>query len=132
VTGVPPDQMRRVAKALAENRPSCVIWCMGVTQHHIGSSNTRALCNLQLALGNVGKEGGGTSIFRGHDNIQGLTDLGALGHSLPAYYGLNGTAWHHWARVWDVEYDWLRSRFGSQELMEAKGITVSRWYDGVL
>ncbi|WP_119458627.1 formate dehydrogenase subunit alpha [Rhodospirillaceae bacterium SYSU D60014] len=132
VTGVPPDQMRRVIQTMVENEPASVIWCMGVTQHHIGSSNTRALCTLQLALGNAGQSGGGTAIFRGHDNIQGLTDLGALSHSLPAYYGLEEGAWQHWARVWDIEYDWLLSRFASKKLMETKGIPVSRWYDGVL
>ena len=43
---------------------------------------------LQLALGNVGKSGGGTNIFRGHDNVQGATDLGLLSTNLPGYMPL--------------------------------------------
>jgi len=39
---------------------------------------------LQLALGNVGKSAGGTNIFRGHDNVQGATDVGPNPDSLPA------------------------------------------------
>ena len=41
-----------------------------------------------LALGNMGRAGGGTNIFRGHDNVQGATDLGVLSHTLPGYYGI--------------------------------------------
>jgi anaerobic selenocysteine-containing dehydrogenase len=51
---------------------------MGGTQHTNGNNNTRAYCILQLALGNMGVAGGGTNIFRGHDNVQGATDLGVL------------------------------------------------------
>ena len=132
VTGVPGSQMRRVARTLVNNRPGTVIWCMGGTQHTNGNNNTRAYCILQLALGNMGKAGGGTNIFRGHDNVQGATDLGVLSHTLPGYYGLSTGAWKHWSRVWDVDYDYMLSRFGDKKLMESSGIPVSRWIDGVL
>ncbi len=132
VTGVPGSQLARVARTLADNRPTTVIWCMGGTQHTNGNNNTRAYCVLQLALGNMGRAGGGTNIFRGHDNVQGATDLGVLSHTLPGYYGLSNGAWNHWARVWDVDYDYLAGRFSSTELMESAGIPVSRWIDGVL
>ncbi|MFU8835380.1 formate dehydrogenase subunit alpha [Roseovarius autotrophicus] len=140
VTGVPESQMRRVARTLVNNRPGTVIWCMGGTQHTTGNNNTRAYCVLQLALGNMGVEGGGTNIFRGHDNVQGATDLGVLSHSLPGYYGLNAGAWKHWARVWGEDSEWLASRFDKikdkdgkdQPLQYLTGIPVSRWIDGVL
>jgi formate dehydrogenase major subunit len=132
VTGVPGSQLRRVARTLANNRPGTVIWCMGGTQHTNGNDNTRAYCVLQLALGNMGRAGGGTNIFRGHDNVQGATDFGVLSHTLPGYYGIKTGSWKHWARVWEVEYDYLLGRFASQELMESKGIPVSRWIDGAL
>src|SRR3970040_588457 len=105
---------------------------MGGTQHQIGNNNVRAYCVLQLALGNIGVVGGGTNIFRGHDNVQGATDLGVTCDPLPGYYGLADGAWKHWARVWDVSYDSLLARFASKALMEDSGIPVSRWFDGVL
>jgi len=132
VTGVPGSQLKRVARTMANNRPGTVIWCMGGTQHTNGNNNTRAYCILQLALGNMGVSGGGTNIFRGHDNVQGATDLGVLCDTLPGYYGLATGSWKHWARVWDVDYDYLLGRFASKDLMEAKGVPVSRWIDGVL
>jgi len=132
VTGVPGAQMRRIAELMAKNRPGTVIWCMGGTQHTTGNNNTRAYCVLQLALGNMGVAGGGTNIFRGHDNVQGATDMCVLSHSLPGYYGLKAGAWKHWSRVWQVDYEWLKGRFKSKKLMESSGIPVSRWIDGVL
>ena len=129
VTGVPGSQLKRVARTLANNRPFTIIWCMGGTQHTNGNNNTRAYCVLGLALGVIGTQGGGTNIFRGHDNVQGATDLGVLSHTLPGYYGLKTGSWKHWARVWDVDYEYLKGRFASQELMESKGTPVSRWFD---
>ncbi|MEQ8393557.1 molybdopterin-dependent oxidoreductase [Thalassobaculum sp.] len=58
ITGVPRDQIERVARIVAENRPGTLIWCMGLTQSTIGNGNTRAASIFQLALGNVGKSGG--------------------------------------------------------------------------
>ena len=132
VTGAPGSQLKKVARILAENRPATVVWCMGGTQHTNGNNNTRAYCILQLALGNMGKAGGGTNIFRGHDNVQGATDLGVLCNTLPGYYGLSAGAWKHWARVWETDYDFFLNRFASPEIMSAKGIPVSRWFDGVI
>ena len=105
------QQLQRVARTMANNRPGTVIWCMGGTQHTNGNNNTRAYCMLQLALGNMGTAGGGTNIFRGHDNVQGATDLGVLSHTLPGYYGLSRGAWAHWARVWGEDLDWLKGQF---------------------
>jgi formate dehydrogenase major subunit len=88
----------KVATILAENRPSTIVWCMGQTQHTIGNAIVRASCLLQLALGNVGKSGGGTNIFRGHDNVQGATDVGPNPDSLPGYYGMAEGSFKHFAR----------------------------------
>ncbi len=140
VTGAPGSQLRRVARTLANNRPGTVIWCMGGTQHTNGNNNTRAYCILQLALGNMGVAGGGTNIFRGHDNVQGATDLGVLADTLPGYYGLAAGSWAHWARVWEEDLDWLKGRFAvmkgkdgkDKPMMNETGIPVSRWFDGVL
>jgi formate dehydrogenase major subunit len=140
VTGVPGSQLRRVAQLMANNRPGTFIWCMGGTQHTNGNNNTRAYCALQLALGNMGVAGGGANIFRGHDNVQGATDMCVLSHSLPGYYGLAAGSWKHWARVWGEDYEWLKARFAvikdsdgkDKNLMNSSGIPVSRWIDGVL
>jgi formate dehydrogenase major subunit len=130
--GVPEAQMARVAEMMAKNRPSTLVWCMGQTQHSIGNAMVRASCIVQLALGNVGVPGGGANIFRGHDNVQGATDIGPNPDSLPGYYGIVEGSWRHFAKVWNVDYDWIKGRFASPAMMSKPGITVSRWIDGVL
>ena len=142
VTSVPGNKVRAAAKAMANNRPGTFIWCMGGTQHTIGNNNTRAYCAFQLALGNMGVSGGGANIFRGHDNVQGATDLGVLANTLPGYYGLTPGSWAHWARVWDLDIEWIKGQFDNASyeksgdkdvaVMNTKGIPVSRWIDGVL
>ncbi len=129
--GVPEARVYMAAEMMAKNRPSTVVWCMGQTQHTIGNAIVRASCILQLALGNIGVSGGGTNIFRGHDNVQGATDVGPNPDSLPGYYGLAAGAWKHWCAVWGVDYEWLKKQY-APGMMEKSGMTVSRWIDGVL
>ncbi|WP_375262165.1 formate dehydrogenase subunit alpha [Palleronia sp.] len=140
VSGAPGDQLRLVAQQMVENSPATLIWCMGATQKTVGTANVRAFSILQLALGNIGVPGGGANIYRGHTNVQGATDMGLDVTTLPSYYGLAEGAWRHFARAWDVEYEYLRDRFGLPDmtveektvLMQQKGIPTTRWFDGVL
>ena len=132
VTGVPEADLYAMTETFAKNRPSTIIWCMGQTQHSIGNAFVRASCILQLALGNIGISGGGANIYRGHDNVQGATDVGPNPDSLPGYYGVAEGSWKHWCKVWGVDYEWMKSRFASQAMMQKSGSTVSRWIDLVL
>jgi len=119
--GIPEAEVFQAAQTMALNRPSTVVWCMGQTQHTIGNAIVRASCLLQLVLGNIGKSGGGTNIFRGHDNVQGATDVGPNPDSLPGYFGLATGAWKHWCNVWGVDYEWVKKQFASQVMMEKSG-----------
>ncbi|MBE2244256.1 MAG: formate dehydrogenase subunit alpha [Burkholderiaceae bacterium] len=129
--GVDEETCLQAARTMAENRPSTLVWCMGQTQHSIGNAMVRASCIVQLALGNIGKSGGGANIFRGHDNVQGATDIGPNPDSLPGYYGLAEGSWKHFATVWGVDFDWIKKQY-APGMMNKSGMTVSRWIDGVL
>ena len=132
ITGLPKDLLIQAATMFAAADPGCLIWNQGWTQHSVGSSNTRLGSIMQLILGNVGKPGGGCNILRGHDNVQGSTDIGCLSDTLPGYYGLAEGSWKYFAKQWKVDYEWLKGRFKSKELMEAKGNTLSLWVHNVL
>ncbi|HZZ76978.1 MAG TPA: formate dehydrogenase subunit alpha, partial [Gemmataceae bacterium] len=132
VTGVPGAQLERVAKMFATEKPSTIIWCMGQTQHSVGTANVRASCIALLMTGNIGAPGTGGNILRGHDNVQGATDVGLDIVTLPFYYGLSDAAWQHWARVWETDYDWFVSRFDEKKMMNTSGIPLTRWFDAVL
>jgi formate dehydrogenase major subunit len=129
--GVDEATCYQAAKTMAENRPSTLVWCMGQSQHSIGNAMVRASCIVQLALGNVGVSGGGANIFRGHDNVQGATDVGPNPDSLPGYYGLSDGSWKHYAAVWGLDFDWIKQQY-APGMMGKPGMTVSRWIDGVL
>lgn len=132
VTGVNKDILYKIAEMYAKNSPGTLVWAMGLTQHTIGTSNTRLGPIVQLALGYAGREGGGCNILRGHDNVQGASDMGCLSENLPGYYGLNEGTWKYFSKMWGVEYDWMVSRFVSKEWMHKNGFTLARWYAGVL
>jgi formate dehydrogenase major subunit len=132
VTGLPEAQVKHLAEIVSHEKPATLIWAMGQTQFTTGTANVRASCLLLLATGNVGLAGGGANIFRGHTNVQGATDLGLDVTTLPLYYGLDEGAWRHWCRVWEVDYDWMRSRFADKTLMQSPGIPSTRWFDATL
>ena len=137
VTGIPAAQLEKIAKQFATEKPSTFIWCMGATQKTVGTANVRAFCTLLLATGNVGSQGVGANIFRGHCNVQGATDLGVDIGTLPLYYGLDDAAWNHWARVWETDFNWFKGRFDTTKAADGKeasmmgvaGIPSTRWFD---
>lgn len=132
ITGIPANTIIRLAKEMATAKPASLIWNQGLTQHTVGTSNTRMAPILQTLLGNIGKKGGGVNILRGHDNVQGASDMSNLSDSLPGYYGLGEGPWKHFCKHWYVDYEWMKSRFKSKDLMEKIGYALSTWRFGVL
>ncbi len=132
VTGVPAATLKEITEVYVKNRPGSVVWAMGLTQHTIGSSNTRIAPILQLILGNMGVSGGGCNILRGHDNVQGASDMANAPDSLPGYYAKNEGTWKYFAKMWKVDYEWLQGNFVKPEWMFKPGFTLARWWAGVL
>ncbi|MDR3346270.1 MAG: formate dehydrogenase subunit alpha [Campylobacteraceae bacterium] len=132
VTGIPVEKIELVAKLYATSKPACIAWSLGITQHSVGSSNTRILPILSLVTGNAARAGGGCNIIRGHDNVQGSTDMGNIADTLPGYYGLDDKAWEYYAKTWGVSLEWLHGRFHSRKWVNEKGFSLSKWWQGVL
>jgi len=132
VTGVSAATLKEITEVYAKNRPGSVVWAMGLTQHTIGSSNTRIAPILQLVLGNMGVSGGGCNILRGHDNVQGASDMANAPDSLPGYYPKNEATWKYFAKMWQVDYEWLKGNYVKPEWMFKPGFTLARWWAGVL
>ena len=131
VTGVSADLLKQITRVYAKTKPGTLIWCMGLTQHSIGTGNTRLAPILQMALGNIGVSGGGCNILRGHDNVQGSSDMGCFPDSLPGYYGIAEGIWKYYAKSWGVDYEWLASQHKSKEWMSKPGYSLARWWSGV-
>ena len=77
-SGLPRADMQRFAEAFGKARSAVVVWSMGITQHSYGSDNVRALVNLQLARGNVGRPHTGLMPIRGHSGVQGGAEMGGM------------------------------------------------------
>ena len=108
-SGLSRAELYRFAEAFGRARHAIVVWSMGVTHHRHGSDNVRALVNLQLARGNVGRPHTGLMPIRGHSGVQGGAEMGAMpggyvmGYDVseenarlfaePGYWGFEPPAW---------------------------------------
>jgi formate dehydrogenase major subunit len=83
--GIPQETIIEVARMIAEADSVCILWAMGVTQHVMGSDTSTAISNLLLATGNYMRPGTGAYPLRGHNNVQGASDHGAMPNNFPGY-----------------------------------------------
>jgi molybdopterin-dependent oxidoreductase alpha subunit len=83
VSGATRADMARFARMYADARSAVLVWSMGVTQHVSGVDNVRAIVNLGLARGNVGRPGAGLMPIRGHSGVQGGAEMGCYATTLP-------------------------------------------------
>ena len=83
--GLPVETLKQVAHMIAEADGVCILWAMGVTQHSMGSDTSTAISNLLLVTGNYMRTGTGAYPLRGHNNVQGASDHGAMPNFLPGY-----------------------------------------------
>jgi formate dehydrogenase major subunit len=87
-TGVPAELIEELAHAYARADRAQLCWTLGITEHHNGTDNVRALINLALLTGHVGRYGSGLQPLRGQNNVQGGGDMGAIPNRLPGFQDL--------------------------------------------
>jgi len=85
ITGVPKDKIAEAARIYAVDRPSAILYAMGITQHSHGTDNVIATANLAMLTGNIGQPASGVNPLRGQNNVQGACDVGALPNVYPGY-----------------------------------------------
>jgi formate dehydrogenase alpha subunit len=103
ISAIPADSLREAARMYATNRPSAIIYAMGITQHTTGTDNVKSCANLAMLCGNVGVAGGGVNPLRGQNNVQGACDLGGLPNVYPGYQAVTDPATQDkFERAWGV------------------------------
>ena len=75
-SGLTRADMLRFAEQYARARTAVFVYSMGLTQHRFGVDNVRALVNLALARGMLGREKCGLMAIRGHSGVQGGAECG--------------------------------------------------------
>ena len=100
---IPQETIIKVAHMIAEAESVCILWAMGVTQHVMGSDTSTAISNLLLATGNYMRPGTGAYPLRGHNNVQGASDHGAMPNFLPGYQKVDDPAIRaKFEKAWNV------------------------------
>jgi formate dehydrogenase major subunit len=121
LSGVPSDQIVRLATMIHEAKTACILWAMGVTQHQPGTETSTAICDLLLLTGNFGRPATGGYPLRGHCNVQGVSDFGGL----PTFYA-GYEKWDDPEVVARYEKGW------GVALPKTKGLTSTEMVDAAL
>jgi ferredoxin-nitrate reductase len=85
VCGVEPTLIEEAAHRFGEGPRSMALWSMGANQSRVGTLKNRALINLCLASGQIGRPGTGPLSLTGQPNAMGGRETGGLAHLLPGY-----------------------------------------------
>ncbi|MFD2421448.1 FdhF/YdeP family oxidoreductase [Amycolatopsis pigmentata] len=75
-TGLPREQIEKIARMIAESERTVYCWAMGLTQHRHAVPTIQEITNLALLRGMIGKPGAGLCPVRGHSNVQGDRTMG--------------------------------------------------------
>jgi len=75
-SGVDRASIERVGDLYARSDATVFAWTMGITHHVHGSDNVRAIANLAMLRGMVGRKHAGLLPIRGHSNVQGVGSVG--------------------------------------------------------
>lgn len=119
-SGASRGDMARFARMYAAAPTAVLVWSMGITQHEHGSDNVRAIVNLALARGNVGREGAGLMPIRGHSGVQGGAEMGAYATALPGGMSVNDANAARLSAAWGFPVP-VRPGLTAAEMMEAAG-----------
>jgi molybdopterin-dependent oxidoreductase alpha subunit len=88
-TGLGREEMEEFAEVVGRADRAVFVWSMGITQHEFGVDNVRAIVNLSLTKGFVGRKGCGLMPIRGHSGVQGGAEMGAYSTAFPGGVPVN-------------------------------------------
>lgn len=101
---IPRETLELIAKEIASADSMCILWAMGVSQHTSASDQSTAISNLLLVTGNYMRPGTGAYPLRGHNNVQGAGDIGAMPDRYPGYQKVSEpTVRERFEKCWGVK-----------------------------
>jgi molybdopterin-dependent oxidoreductase alpha subunit len=106
-SGTSREEMLRFARMAAEAKSAVFVWSMGITHHRHGVANVRAIVDLALARGFVGREKCGLMAIRGHSGVQGGAEVGAVPNQFPGGVTVGPQGASQFAKLWGFDVpDW--------------------------
>lgn len=121
IAGVSADTIREIARLYAKADTATTVYAMGITQHITGTGNVRAIANLALLTGQIGREGTGVDPLRGQNNVQGACDMGAMPNVLPGYQ-----------KFTDQKVIEKFSKIWGEDFAHKQGRTIGEMMDGAI
>ena len=103
VSGATREEMYAFAKMIKEANKAVFVWSMGITQHECGEDNVKAIINLALTKGFVGREGCGLMPIRGHSGVQGGAEMGCYTTVFPGGRKVNRENDQEMSKIWGFE-----------------------------
>ncbi|NAS24546.1 FdhF/YdeP family oxidoreductase [Herbidospora sp. NEAU-GS84] len=103
LSGATKAEMYELARLLGEAKSAVLVWSMGVTQHTYGEDNVRAIVNLALARGFLGRDHCGLMPIRGHSGVQGGAEMGAYATGLPGGLPITEEHTRRFAELWGFD-----------------------------
>lgn len=106
-SGSTREEMLRFARMLREARTAVFVWSMGITQHRDGVANVRAIIDLALARGYIGRPRCGLMPIRGHSGVQGGAEVGAVPNQFPGGVAVDEAGAARLSELWGFTVpDW--------------------------
>ncbi|NIO09808.1 MAG: molybdopterin-dependent oxidoreductase, partial [Deltaproteobacteria bacterium] len=102
-SGASRADMKRFAEMYAKAKSAVFIWSMGITQHTFGVENVRAIVNLALSRGMVGRQGCGLMPIRGHSGVQGGAEVGCVPTNFPGGDPVDSVSADRFSSLWGFE-----------------------------
>jgi formate dehydrogenase major subunit len=101
LTGVSKEDLLLAAQWIGTSASCTVLYAMGLSQQSGGINNVRAIANLMMLTGNIGRPGTGVNALRGQNNVQGACDMGCLPGFFPGYQPVTDSLIHRKiGRIW--------------------------------
>ncbi len=94
------QEMQALGRMLGRARTGVLVWSMGVTQTSHGEDAVRAVVNLGLARGFVGRPHCGLMPVRGHSGVQGGAEMGAYATAFPGGVAVDEANAAHLSELW--------------------------------
>ena len=118
---MPAEDIVAAARRFGSTKRSMALWSMGANQSSVGTLKNRALINLCLATGNIGRPGAGPLSLTGQPNAMGGRETGGLSTLLPGYRNVSPTprTARGWARFWNSPGIAPEPGLAATELVEA-------------
>ena len=106
-SGSTREEMLRFATMIAEAKNAVFVWSMGITQHRDGVANVRAIIDLALTRGFVGRDKCGLMAIRGHSGVQGGAEVGAVPNQFPGGVAVDASGARQFSDLWGFDVpDW--------------------------